>query len=236
MNDIFARTQMIIGPEGLRRLQNSRVAIFGLGGVGSYAVEALARAGIGHFVLIDNDVVAPSNINRQLIALHSTLGQLKVEVARARILDINPTAEVEIHDTFILPENAAGFIRKDYDYLVDAIDTVCAKVELIFQARKAGIPVISCMGTGNKMNPTGFVVADIFQTKYCPLSKAMRRELRKRGIDQLKVVYSPEKPVSKTITSDEDSAAGRHVPGSISFVPPAAGLILAGQVVQDLIK
>ena len=236
MNDIFARTQMLIGPEGLRRLQNSRVAIFGLGGVGSYAVEALARAGIGHFVLIDNDVVAPSNINRQLIALHSTLGQLKVEVARARILDINPTAEVEIHDTFILPENAAGFIRKDYDYLVDAIDTVCAKVELIFQARKAGIPVISCMGTGNKMNPTGFVVADIFQTKYCPLSKAMRRELRKRGIDQLKVVYSPEKPVSKTITSDEDSAAGRHVPGSISFVPPAAGLILAGQVVQDLIK
>lgn len=236
MNDIFARTQMLIGPEGLRRLQNSRVAIFGLGGVGSYAVEALARAGIGHFVLIDNDVVAPSNINRQLIALHSTLGQLKVEVARARILDINPTAEVEIHNTFILPENAAGFIRKDYDYLVDAIDTVCAKVELIFQARKAGIPVISCMGTGNKMNPTGFVVADIFQTKYCPLSKVMRRELRKRGIDQLKVVYSPEKPVSKTITSDEDSAAGRHVPGSISFVPPAAGLILAGQVVQDLIK
>jgi tRNA A37 threonylcarbamoyladenosine dehydratase len=236
MNDIFARTQMLIGPEGLRRLHSSRVAVFGLGGVGSYAVEALARAGIGHFVLVDNDLVAPSNINRQLIALHSTLGKLKVEVARARILDINPAAEVEMHNAFVLPENAADFIRKDYDYLVDAIDTVCAKVELVFQSQKANVPVISCMGAGNKMDPTGFVVADIFQTKYCPLSKVMRRELRKRGVDRLKVVYSPEKPMRKTITSHEYPAAERYVQGSISFVPPVAGLILAGQVVQDLIK
>jgi len=232
----FSRTEMLIGSAALDVLRHSCVAVFGLGGVGSYVVEALARAGIGRLVLVDNDHVSLTNLNRQLVALHSTLGQSKVEVARARILDINPSAEVEIFETFVLPENAAGFVRPDYDYLVDAIDTVSSKIELAVLSRQAGVPVISCMGAGNKLDPTRFEVTDLYKTQYCPLSKVMRRELKRRGIDALKVVYSPEQPLTPGAHDPAESVSKRRVPGSISFVPSVAGLIIAGEVVKDLIR
>lgn len=231
----FSRTEMLIGSDALAVLRHSRVAVFGIGGVGSYVVEALARAGVGRLVLVDNDTVSLTNLNRQLIALHSTLGQPKVEAAKARILDINPEAEVEIHQTFVLPDNAASLVRSDFDYLVDAIDTVSAKIELIVLARQAGVPVISCMGAGNKLDPARFEVTDVYKTQYCPLSKVMRRELKKRGIDSLKVVYSPEQPLTPAAHDPDEKVGKRRVPGSISFVPAAAGLIIAGVVVNDLI-
>lgn len=232
----FSRTEMLIGHDALETLRRSRVAVFGIGGVGSYVVEGLVRAGIGHLVLIDNDCVSLTNLNRQLIATRSSLGRPKVEVARERVLDINPSAEVETHQVFVLPDNAASLIRADYDYIVDAIDTVAAKVELIVLAQELGVPVISCMGAGNKMDPTRFEVADLYRTNYCPLSKVMRRELKKRGVQSLKVVYSPEIPLEPSAADPGEVVHKRRVPGSISFVPSVAGLIIAGEVVKDLIK
>lgn len=244
-----SRTALLLGREAVDRLARCKVAVFGIGGVGSFAVEALARAGIGHFVLIDSDRVAPSNINRQLIALHSTIGRLKVDVMRERILDINPTAAVETHAVFCQPGSAAQLLTSDMDYVVDAIDTVSAKIDLVVTAKGMGLPVISCMGAGNKLDPTRFEVADIYQTSYCPLGKVMRRELKKRGVDSLKVVYSKEQPVVLAMTDREDEAVDddgdapeisgkkhKRVPGSISFVPSVAGLIMAGEVIKDLIE
>ncbi len=241
----FSRTELLIGKTALERLKHSKVAIFGIGGVGTFVVEGLARSGVGHFVLIDDDKVCLTNINRQLIATHKTVGQPKVEVMRDRILDINPQAEVEIHKVFYLPEiaEAEGLIRSDMDYVVDAIDTISAKIDLVVRAKALGIPVISCMGAGNKLDPTRFEVADIFKTSVCPLSKVMRRELKKRGVDSLKVVYSREDPLpaqeTDTSSCPPDSAPKcihrRKIPGSVSFVPSVAGLIIASEVIKDLI-
>lgn len=238
----FVRTESLLGKEGMERLFAARVAVFGIGGVGGFAVEALARSGIGTLDLIDCDTVCESNLNRQVIALHSTLGRSKVEVMRERILDINPRAVVNIHNCFFLPENAGEFPFSEYSYVVDAVDTVTAKLELILRAKEAGVPVISCMGAGNKLDPTGFKVADIYQTKVCPLAKVMRRELKKRGVGQLKVVYSEELPINaqggnaeaQMRTIGEESAKRRSTPGSIAFVPSVAGLILAGEVIKDI--
>lgn len=227
MSDQFARTELLIGTEGITRLSNARVAVFGIGGVGGYVVEALARSGIGTLDLIDHDKVSVTNLNRQIFALHSTIGKYKVDVAKERILDINPTAKVNACKVFYLPDTARQFDFTAYDYVVDAIDTVTGKLMLIEQAREAGTPVISSMGAGNKMDPSAFQVADIYETSVCPLAKVMRRELKKRGIKKLKVVYSKEQPISQSQTS---------VPGSNAFVPSAAGLILAGEVVKDLLK
>ena len=225
MTDQFDRTRLLIGEEGLAKLKKARVAVFGEGGVGGFAVEALVRSGIGAFDLIDNDTVALSNLNRQIIATRDTIGKLKVEVMRDRILSINPQAEIRMYPCFYLPENAAEFDFSQYSYVVDAVDTVTAKIDIIMQAQAAGVPVISSMGAGNKMDPTRFEVTDIYKTTVCPLARVMRRELKKRGVKQLKVVYSTEK-VIKT---------GADVPGSIAFVPSVAGLIVAGEVIRDLI-
>ena len=229
MEHAFSRTELLIGAQGVRRLAQATVAVFGIGGVGSFAVEALARAGVGRLILVDNDLVSLTNLNRQLPAMHSTLGKPKVEVMRARILDINPDAQVEIHQAFYMPGDGDAFVRPEYNYLVDAIDTVTANIDLIVQAREKGIPVISAMGAGNKLDPTRFEVADLSQTTVCPLARVMRRELKKRGILQLKVVYSRETPI--TLPGDGQ----KPVPGSISFVPAVAGLILAGEVIRDLV-
>ena len=225
MTDQFDRTRLLIGEEGLAKLKKARVAVFGVGGVGGFAVEALVRSGIGAFDLIDNDTVALSNLNRQIIATRDTIGKLKVEVMRDRILSINPQAEIRMYPCFYLPENAAEFDFSQYSYVVDAVDTVTAKIDIIMQAQAAGVPVISSMGAGNKMDPTRFEVTDIYKTTVCPLARVMRRELKKRGVKQLKVVYSTEK-VIKT---------GADVPGSIAFVPSVAGLIVAGELIRDLI-
>lgn len=223
MEQPFSRTEILIGKEGIERLKDSTVAVFGVGGVGGYVVEALARSGVGCLHLIDNDKVSVSNLNRQIIATVSTLGKYKVDAARERILDINPEAKVQVWRTFYMPDTASEFDFAGYDYVVDAIDTVTGKLALISQADQAGVPVISSMGAGNKLEASAFEVADIYQTSVCPLAKVMRRELKKRGIKKLKVVYSKEPPVS-----------GSRPPGSIAFVPAAAGLILAGEVVKDL--
>ena len=233
MQDQFSRTEMLIGKDALDKLKNAKVAVFGIGGVGSFVVEALARAGIGHFILVDNDEVALSNLNRQLIATHNTIGQPKVEVAKNRILEINPNANVEIHQEFFLPETT-GILDKSISYIIDAVDTVTAKIELIQRANKLQIPIISCMGTGNKLDATKFEVADIYKTSVCPLAKVMRKELKARGIEKLKVVYSKEEPIKPEEVKEETSK--RHVPGSISFVPSVAGLIIAGEVIKDIIK
>lgn len=234
MSEIFTRTELLIGEEGLMRLKNARVAVFGVGGVGGYAVEALARSGVGHFLLVDNDVVSESNLNRQIIALRSTVGKYKTHVMKERIADICPDTEVETRECFFLPENAADFRFEEYDYVVDAIDTVSGKIALAECCQKAGTKVISAMGAGNKLDPTKFVVTDIYKTQVCPLAKVMRRELKKRGIQGLKVVYSTEEamtPRQQIISED-----GRKVtPGSMAFVPGTAGLILASEVVKDLI-
>lgn len=224
MESRFGRTEQLLGSENMEKLAGARVAVFGVGGVGGYVVEALARCGIGTLDLIDNDIVALSNLNRQIIATVNTLGKAKVDAARDRVLEINPDCRVNIHKVFYLPETADGFDFREYDYVVDAIDTVTGKLMLAEQAGAAGTPLISSMGTGNKLDPTALKVADIYDTKVCPLAKVMRRELRKRGIESLKVVYSEEEPLGR----------GRP-PGSVSFVPSAAGLIIAGEVVRDLI-
>ncbi len=233
MKDIFSRTELIFGSEAMERLAAARVAVFGVGGVGGHAVEALARSGVGALDLIDNDTVCLSNINRQIIALHSTVGREKVDVARERVLDINPDCKVTVHRVFFLPENAAEFDFSQYDYVIDAIDTVSGKIGIVLQAQAAGVPVISSMGAGNKLDPTALEVADIYNTSVCPLAKVMRRELKKRGVKKLKVVYSREEPV-KHSASPEDGSHKRYVPGSNAFVPSVAGLIIAGEVIKDL--
>lgn len=244
----FSRTELLIGKEGLEKLERARVAVFGIGGVGGYVVEALARSGVGALDLIDDDKVCLTNLNRQIIAAGSTIGKYKVDVARDRILDINPRAAVNVHKTFYMPETAEEFDFSVYDYVVDAIDTVTGKLALAEQAKTAGVPIISSMGAGNKMDPTAFEVADIYETSVCPLARVMRRELKKRGITELKVVYSREKPLTP-LENEENScrtecvcppgtvrkcAGRRQVPGSNAFVPPVAGLIIAGEVVKDL--
>ncbi len=258
----FQRAELLLGSKAMERLYTSHVAIFGIGGVGGYVAEALARCGVGAFTLIDNDKVALSNINRQIIATMDTIGRNKVAVMEERILSINPEAQVETRNCFFLPENAAEFDFTKYDYVVDAIDTVTAKIQLVLQAGEAGVPIISCMGTGNKLNPQSLEIADIYRTSVCPLAKVMRRELRKRGVEALKVLYSKEEPLTPgakdkakagqetccgtaaemegqkaedTTTEEEMPAPGRRaVPGSVSFVPPAAGLMIAGEVIKDL--
>lgn len=234
MNDRFTRTEMLIGERALAKLKNSRVLVFGVGGVGGYVCEALARAGIGSITLVDNDTVSESNINRQIIALTSTVGQLKTDVMKKRILDINPDADVITHNIFVLPENIDEFDFKGYDYIVDAIDTVSGKLAIIEKAYSSGVPVISSMGTGNKFDPTKFEITDINKTSVCPLARVMRYELRNRGVKKLKVLYSKEEPIKPD--NKAVGTTGKAVPGSISFVPSAAGLIIGGEVIKDLIK
>ena len=235
MGNEFARTRLLLGAEALDRLAACRVAVFGVGGVGGYVVEALARSGIGALDLIDNDTVAESNLNRQIIALHSTIGQYKVDVAAARVRDINPDCRVTAHRVFFLPETQAQFDFSAYDYVVDAIDTVKGKLALVEQARSAGVPIICSMGAGNKLDPTAFRVADIYETSVCPLARVMRTECRRRGIDRLKVVYSTEPPLRPLEKADEPGSPRRATPGSVAFVPSAAGLVLASEVIRDLI-
>ncbi len=235
MSEVFSRSRRLLGEEGLQRLAACRVAVFGIGGVGGYAVEALARSGVGALDLIDHDTVALSNLNRQIIALRSTLGQYKVDAAAARIHDINPDCRVTVHKTFYLPENRDQFDFSQFDYVVDAIDTVKGKLGLIEQAQAAGVPIICSMGAGNKLDPTAFRVADIYQTSVCPLARVMRAECRKRGIERLKVVYSTEPPRTPLPDGEAPEEARRSVPGSVAFVPSVAGLILAGEVIRDLI-
>lgn len=226
----FCRTKILIGDEGLEKLKNAKVAVFGVGGVGSFVVEALARAGVGSFVLIDKDQVSLSNINRQLIATYNTIGKLKVDVAKKRILSINPEAKVETFAEFFMPGNT-NILNNSITYIVDAIDTVTAKIELVMQAQKLGIPIISSMGTGNKLNPCLFEITDIYKTQVCPLAKVMRKELKQRGVKHLKVLYSKEEPLKSGIIGEN----GKAIPGSISFVPSVAGLIIAGEVIKDLL-
>ncbi|MCR6544324.1 tRNA threonylcarbamoyladenosine dehydratase [Dehalobacterium formicoaceticum] len=233
----FSRTALLIGEEALEKLQRSRVAVFGIGGVGTFVVEGLVRGGIGHFVLVDHDTVTLSNFNRQIHATNKTLHRPKVEVMKERILDINPRAEVVIHQSFYLPETRATLIEENYDYIVDAVDTVTAKVDLVVTAKKLQIPIISSMGAGNKLDPTKFQVADIYRTSVCPLARVMRKELRKRDIPALKVVFSTEEPIKlRYASSDSFDERKKQVPGSISFLPSVAGLIIAGEVIKDLIK
>lgn len=234
----FSRTELLIGTENMRRLRQARVAVFGIGGVGGYVAEGLARSGVGTLELIDHDKVSVTNINRQIIATTKTVGRYKVDVAKERILEINPDAKVYARPVFYLPGTEDAFDFTGYDYVVDAIDTVTGKLEIIQRAEEAGVPVISSMGAGNKLNPAEFEVADIYKTSVCPLAKVMRRELKKRGVKKLKVVYSKEKPLvplSECAGALEDSGK-RQTPGSMAFVPSVAGLIIAGEVIKDLIK
>lgn len=242
----YSRTEILLGTEGIKKLADATVAVFGIGGVGGHVAEALARSGVGNLELIDHDTVSLSNLNRQIVALHSTVGKYKVDVMRDRILDINPDANVVGHKCFYLPETAEQFDFSKYDYVVDCIDTVTGKIQLIEAAKAAGVPVISSMGAGNKLDPTAFQVADISKTSVCPLAKVMRRELKKRNIRNVKVVYSQEEPVEAKKTESfvnemerngkEENSVGRRksIPGSIAFVPSVAGLILAGEVIKDL--
>ena len=227
-----SRTEALIGKNAVEKLKTARVAVFGVGGVGGYVAEGLARCGVGEIDLIDSDTVNLSNINRQIVALHSTVGKYKTEVMAERIKDINPNAKVNVFNLFYLPETAEKFDFSKYDYIVDAVDTVSAKLSIIERAYQAGTPVISAMGAGNKLDPTAFEVADVYKTSVCPLAKVMRRELKKRGVERLKVVYSKEEPKSDGVL---DEISGKKSPASISFVPSVAGLILAGEVIKDLI-
>lgn len=232
----FARTELLLGSERMERLAASHVAVFGIGGVGGYVAEALARSGIGELTLVDPDQVSETNLNRQIIALHSTLGRNKAEVMAERIRDIHPGCRVHPLPVFFLPDTAGKFDFKTYDYVVDAIDTVTGKLALISAAKENGIPVISCMGAGNKLDPSAFRVTDISKTRVCPLAKVMRRELKKRGIKGVKVVYSEENPVLRETGGDPEHPGRRSIPGSIAFVPGAAGLVLAGAVLEDLVS
>lgn len=247
MQERFLRTEMLLGSEAMERLQNAKVAVFGVGGVGGYVVEALARSGVGKIDLIDSDRVAKSNMNRQVIALSGTVGRYKVEVMKERVLEINPRAEVTVFPCFFLPENKDMFDFGSYSYIADAVDTVTAKIELAMQGEAYGVPVISSMGAGNKLNPAAFEVADIYQTSVCPLAKVMRRELKKRGVKRLKVVYSKEEPrrlkqqdgqtvidVINVIEEIPKGSSRRSIPGSIAFVPSVAGLIMAGEIIKDI--
>ncbi|MBE5901412.1 MAG: tRNA threonylcarbamoyladenosine dehydratase [Lachnospiraceae bacterium] len=248
MLDQFSRTRLLLGEEAMTGLQNKRVAIFGIGGVGGYVCEALVRSGVGHFDLIDDDNVCLTNLNRQIIATRKTVGRDKVEVMKERMLDINPEVDVRTHKCFFLPENADTFPFEEYDYVVDAVDTVTAKIEIIMRCKALNVPVISCMGAGNKLDPSRFKVADIYKTTMCPLAKVMRHEMKKRGVKKLKVVYSDEKPVRPL--EDMSNSCRNHcicppgaahkcterrdIPGSIAFTPAAAGLVLASEVLKDL--
>ena len=246
----FSRTQLLLGEEAMEKLKNARVAVFGIGGVGGYVCEALARTGVGHFDLIDDDKVCLTNINRQIIATRKTVGRYKTEVMKERMLEINPDIEVTLHQCFFLPETAEDFHFEDYDYVVDAVDTVTAKIELVMKCKEIGVPIISSMGAGNKLDASAFQVADIYKTQMCPLAKVMRRELKKRGVKRLKVVYSEEKPISPredmSIScknncicppgAEHKCTERRGIPGSVAFVPSVAGLIMAGEVVKDLIE
>ena len=245
----FSRTELLIGKDGIERLHKAKVAIFGIGGVGSFVVEGLVRAGVENFILVDDDKICLTNLNRQIIATQKTIGRYKVEVAKERILEINPNAKVETIQEFFMPDSKE-MLDETVDYIVDCVDTVTAKIELVMRANRLNIPIISSMGTGNKLDPTGFEVTDIYKTSVCPLAKVMRKELRTRGIKKLKVVYSKEEPIklneslecsckNESICSQE--AEGKHtvknqVPGSISFVPAVAGLIIAGEVIKDIIR
>ncbi len=231
MLEQFSRTELLIGKEGIEKLNKSKVAIFGIGGVGTFVVEGLVRAGIENFVLVDNDTIALSNLNRQIIATHKTIGKTKVEVAKERILEINPNAKVKIYQEFFMPDSE-GILDETLDYIVDSVDTVTAKIELVMRANKLNIPIISSMGTGNKLDPTRFEVTDIYKTSVCPLAKVMRKELKTRGIKKLKVIYSKEEPIKVSQICNNT----KQVPGSISFVPSVAGLIIAGEVIKDIIK
>ena len=240
MADQYSRTQLLLGADGLEKLRNARVAVFGLGGVGGYAVEALARSGVGQLDLVDDDVINLTNLNRQVLALHSTIGMPKVEAAKKRILDIDPTIQVRTYQTFYLPETSGEFDFSMYDYVVDAIDTVTGKLELIARAKSAGVPIISCMGTGNKLDPADFRVSDISKTRGCALARIMRKECAKRGIKGVKVVWSEELPLEPHIDpsadpeSHREGSSRRALPGSTAFVPGVAGLIMAGEVIRDL--
>lgn len=229
----FSRTELLIKKEGLEKLSRAKVAIFGIGGVGGFVTEGLVRAGVGNIVLIDHDTVSESNLNRQIIATTKTIGKYKVDVMKERILDINPDANVEVHKEFFMPNSGTDIINDGLTYVVDCVDTVTAKLEIINRCKNLGIPVISAMGTGNKLDPSRFEITDISKTSVCPLAKVMRKELKNRGITNLKVIYSKEEPI-KTGVIDEESH--KQVPGSISFVPSVAGLMIAGEVVRDIIK
>lgn len=246
----FSRTELLFGREAMDKLQNSRVAVFGIGGVGGYVCEALVRSGVYHFDLIDDDQVCLTNLNRQIIATRKTVGQYKVDVMRERILEINPDADVSVHKCFFLPENADEFPFEEYDYVVDAVDTVTAKIELVMKAQEKRVPIISSMGAGNKLDPSAFKVADIYKTRVDPLARVMRREMKKRGVKKLKVVYSeedPKRPIEDMAVSCRNNCIcppgaqhkcteRRDIPGSTAFVPSVAGLIIAGEVIKDLIK
>lgn len=236
MNE-FSRTERLIGTDNMHKLSDSTVAVFGVGGVGSHCIEALARCGTGHLILIDNDVVSETNINRQSIAWHSTVGQHKTRVMKARILDINPAARVDLFETFVLPENLENLLNAmgAVDYMVDAIDTVSAKIALAQYAQIHQIPLIASMGTGNKLHGELFEIADIYETSVCPLCRVMRKELKTRGVHHLKVLYSREQPLTPILPSEETTSR-RSVPGSVSFVPPVAGLLIAGEVIRELLK
>lgn len=235
MSEIFSRTELIFGGDAMDKLKNARVAVFGVGGVGGYTVEALARSGVGAIDIIDDDKVCHSNINRQIIATTKTVGQYKVDAAKQRILDINPDCKVTAHRTFYMPDTAEQFDFTEYDYIVDAVDTVTAKIALVQNASAAGTPIISSMGAGNKLDPTAFEVTDIYKTSVCPLAKVMRYELKRRGIKKLKVVYSKEKPITPARSSECDNGSKRRqIPGSNAFVPSVAGLIIAGEVIKDI--
>ncbi len=236
MENQFSRTEMLLGADAMKTLQKSRVAIFGIGGVGGHVVEALVRSGVGAVDLIDSDTVCLSNLNRQIIATHSNIGKYKVDAMKERVLDINPDCKVEVHKCFYLPDTKDAFHFLNYDYVVDAVDTVTAKLQLVEEAEKYHVPIISSMGAGNKMNPADFEVADIYQTSVCPLAKVMRRELKKRGISKLKVVYSKEVALKPQTQEQENEQETRKIaPGSNAFVPSVAGLIIASEVVKDLI-
>lgn len=260
MESQFVRTELLLGREAIEKLNHSRVAVFGVGGVGGYVCEALVRSGVGAFDLIDSDTVAFSNLNRQIIATRKTVGQYKVDVMKERMLDINPDVDVRTYRCFFLPENADTFPFQEYDYVVDAVDTVSAKIALVMKAQEAGVPIISSMGAGNKLDPTAFRVADIYKTNVCPLAKVMRRELKKRGVKKLKVVYSEEQPLTPIVTSEmeevmkadaeelkeardgvekpalKEGARVKQSPGSNAFVPSVVGLIIGGEVIKDLVK
>ena len=232
VSEQFSRTAYVYGEQAIEKLNNARVAVFGVGGVGGFICEALARAGVGQIDIFDRDTVSVSNINRQIIALHSTVGQSKVEVMKKRILDINPNCKVEAHEVFYLPDNANDFDLSRYDYIADAVDTVAAKLEIIVRAKALSVPVISAMGAGNKTDPTRFEVADISKTTVCPLARVMRRELKARGINHVRVVYStePARPGGEV-----DAVTGKSIPGSLSFVPSVKGLIMAGEIIKDIV-
>ena len=231
----FSRTELLLGTDGMDRLKKASVMVFGIGGVGSHCVEALARSGVGTLILIDNDTVSLTNINRQSIALHSTEGRYKTEVMKEKIADICPEIRVRTYERFVLTDNLGDILDERPDYIIDAIDTVTAKLTLVCEARKRGIPIISSMGTGNKLHPEMFEITDITKTSVCPLCKVMRKELKNRGIGHLKVVYSKEKPIDTSgRDTGEDAGVRRSIPGSISFTPPVAGLLIAGEVIREL--